>query len=63
MEHAKRVLKETVWAEGCSSWYKREGGVRKKQRVDYELEVADEAARRMEAARSLNLWPGSGVHF
>ena len=63
MEHAERVLKETVWAEGCNSWYKPEGGVGKKQRVESELEVENEAARRMEAARSLNLWPGSGVHF
>ena len=63
MEHAEKVLKETVWAEGCSSWYKRESSAGKKQLVESGLEVADEAARRMEAARSLNLWPGSGVHF
>ena len=63
MEHSERVLRETVWAEECSSWYKREGGVGKKQRVESEPEVGNEAARRMKAARSLNLWPGSGVHF
>lgn len=64
MAHSKRVLKKTVWAEGCSSWYKQSS--QKRHAEDAEAEHGadgDEDAAREAAAESLTLWPGSGLHF
>lgn len=62
MAHSKQVLAKTVWAEGCSSWYKKNGvGARQKERAEF-CETEDEEMGLSEA-ESLMLWPGSGLHF
>lgn len=61
MEYSTKVLKKTVWAENCSSWYKQ--GL-KCPAAGSELNNGDdEDATRQAAAESLTLWPGSGPHF
>ena len=59
MQYSTKVLKKTVWAENCSSWYKQG----KKWSEDYEFTGEDGDAARQSAAESLTLWPGSGLHF
>ena len=57
MEHAARILERTVWAEECSSWYKHG------ERMKKGAEDGGSPPSRLEAAKSLTLWPGSGLHF
>ena len=62
MAHSKRILAKTVWAEGCSSWYKNNGVGAKRTRHAGSLGTQGEEMRLSEA-ESLMLWPGSGLHF
>lgn len=62
MAHSKRVLAKTVWAEGCSSWYKKNGiGTKRRKRAESYGTEGEEM--RSSEAESLMLWPGSGLHF
>ncbi len=59
MEHSSKVLEKTVWAEDCSSWYKHGN----KEGAAWNSGDDGEDSARQKAAESLNLWPGSGLHF
>lgn len=59
MVYSTKVLKKTVWAENCSSWYKQGN----KRSADSKLDDDDKDAARQAAAESLTIWPGSGPHF
>ena len=57
--HAARVLARTVWSEDCRSWYQNRGtGGNKRRRGE-----DDSPGTRLAAAKTLTIWPGSGLHY